>query len=191
MLNSNSCDLNNEVDRYAVLLVRKCLNWNVRSNFKDSFKINEHHLEARNRNILLQIPKVKLGIAKNGFFYMGAKLYNLLLINIKESADEFENRFSSFFILQLKAFNDYKNKCISFIFFVLFKGRMLIAVFVQSDMVILLKYSQRNIQLSSTPLVQSFPSYQLQRFLLSLLPTTVFFVLSATFVHSFAFLFHN
>ena len=59
ILKSKSCDLKNEVDWHAVLLVRKCLNGNVCSNFKDYFKINEHNLGTRNRNILLQIPKVK------------------------------------------------------------------------------------------------------------------------------------
>ena len=75
--------------------MRKCLNENLCSNFKDYFKINEHHLGTRNRNILLQIPKVKLGIAKNGFFFMGAMFCNLFPIDISESADDFENRLNS------------------------------------------------------------------------------------------------
>ena len=78
--------------------MRKCLNGKVCSIFKDYFKINEHHLETRNSNIFLQLPKVKLEIAKNGFFFIGAKLYNLLPTDIKEIAGDFENRLNSFFI---------------------------------------------------------------------------------------------
>ena len=85
-----------EVDTHAILLVRKCLNGRVCSNFKDYFTINEHNVGTRNRYNLLQIPKVKLEIAKNGFFFMGAKLYNLLPIVIRESSDDFENNVNSF-----------------------------------------------------------------------------------------------
>ena len=97
ILKSKLYDLKNEVDRHAILLVRKCLNGKVCSDFKDYFKINEHNLGTRDRNILLQIPKVKLEIAKNGFFFMGAKLYNSLPIDIREITYGFENKVNSFF----------------------------------------------------------------------------------------------
>ena len=48
-------------------------------------------------DIPLQIPKVKLEIAKNELFSMGAKLYNLLYVNTRESADDLENKLTSFF----------------------------------------------------------------------------------------------
>ena len=92
ILKSKSCDLKKEIDRHSILLVRKRLNGNVCSNFKDYFKINEHNVGTRNRNILLQIPKVKFEIAKNGFFFTGAKLYNLLLMVIRENTDDFEKK---------------------------------------------------------------------------------------------------
>ena len=47
--------------------------------------------------ILLQIPKVKLEFAKNGFFFMGARLYNSHPEGIRESADDFENKVNSYF----------------------------------------------------------------------------------------------
>ena len=59
--------------------------------------INEHDVRTRNRNILLHIPKVKLEFAKNGFFFMGARLYNSLPKDIRESADDFENKVNSYF----------------------------------------------------------------------------------------------
>ena len=64
--------------------------------FKDYFKIGKHHFGARNINIFLQIPKVNLEIAKNGFFFMGAELYNLLPIDIRKSASDFENKLDYF-----------------------------------------------------------------------------------------------
>ena len=96
ILKSKTCDLKHEIDKHAILLVRKCLNGIVCTNFQDYFMINEHNVRTRNRNILLQIPKVKLEFAKNGLFFMGARLYNLLPKDIRESADDFENKVNSF-----------------------------------------------------------------------------------------------
>ena len=59
--------------------------------------INEHDVRTRYRNILLQIPKVKLEFAKNGFFFIGARLYNSLPKGIREIAHDFENKVNSYF----------------------------------------------------------------------------------------------
>ncbi len=80
-----------------MLLVRKCLNKKLCTNFHDYFVINEHNARTRNRNILLRIPKVKLEFAKNGFFFMGARLYNSLPRAIRESTDDFEKKVNLFF----------------------------------------------------------------------------------------------
>ena len=53
--------------------------------------------KERNRNILLQIPKVKLDFTKNGLVFMGARLYNSLPKDIRESANDFENKVNSYF----------------------------------------------------------------------------------------------
>ena len=42
-------------------------------------------------------PKVKLDFAKNGFFFMGARLYNSLPKDIRESSNDFENKVNSYF----------------------------------------------------------------------------------------------
>ena len=97
VLKSKTCNLKHEIDKHAILLVRKCLNATVCSNFEDYFMINEQNVRTRNRNILIQIPKVKLEFAKNGCFFMGARLYNSLPKDIRESADDFENKVNSFF----------------------------------------------------------------------------------------------
>ena len=97
ILKSKTCNLKHEIDKHAILLVRKCLNGKVCTNFHDYFIINEHNARTRNRNILLRIPKVKLEFAKNGFFFMGARLYNSLPKAIRESGDDFENKVNIFF----------------------------------------------------------------------------------------------
>ena len=94
ILKSKTCDLKHEIDKRAILLVRKCLNGNLCTSCQDYFMINEHNVRTRNRNILLQILKVELEFAKNGF--MGARLYNLLPKDIRGSADDFENKVNSF-----------------------------------------------------------------------------------------------
>ena len=95
ILKSKTCDLKHKIDKHAILLVRKFLNGNVCTNVQDYFMINEDNVRARNRNILLQIPIVKLEFAKNGFFFTSARLYNSLPKDIRESADDFENKVNS------------------------------------------------------------------------------------------------
>ena len=97
ILKSKTCDLEHEIDKRAIFLVRKCLNGNVCTNFQDCFMINEHNVRTRNRKILLHIPKVKLEFAKNGFFFMGARLYNSLPKDIRGNVDDFEDKVNSYF----------------------------------------------------------------------------------------------
>ena len=86
-----------EIDKHAILLVRKCRNGNVYTNFQDYPMINEHNVRTRNRNILLQIPNIKLDFAKNGYFFMGARIYSSLPKDIRESANDLENEINSYF----------------------------------------------------------------------------------------------
>ena len=85
----DSKDLKNKTSlsvlaQYAILLVRKCINGNVCTNFHSYFMIKEHDVRTRNRNILLQIPKVKLEFAKSSFVFMGARFYNSLPKGIRK-----------------------------------------------------------------------------------------------------------
>ena len=97
MLKTKTTPIKNEIDKHAVLLVRKCLNGKVCEHFRDYFKIHEHRMNTRNNNILMQIPKVKLEFAKNSFFFLGAKLYNSLPKEIREINDGFKNKVKLFF----------------------------------------------------------------------------------------------
>ena len=48
------------IDKYAILLMRKCINENVCAKFQDYFMINNHNVRTRNKNTHSKIPKVKL-----------------------------------------------------------------------------------------------------------------------------------
>ena len=52
---------------------------------------------------------MKLEFAENGFFFMGARLFNSLPKDIRESADDFENKVNSF--LSKFLFNFYLFTC--------------------------------------------------------------------------------
>ena len=68
----------------ACCLVKKCLNKTVCINFNDYFEINNHTVNTRNSRHLLRLPKVKLEVAKQSFYFSGAKVYNELPLNIRE-----------------------------------------------------------------------------------------------------------
>jgi hypothetical protein len=86
--NTKSSSLKNEFQKHAVILVNKCLNEDVCSNFHNYFHLNTHSKNTRNNNILVKVPKVKLEFARNGFFFMGAKLYNALPKHVRESKND-------------------------------------------------------------------------------------------------------
>ena len=68
----------------ALRTVRKCIEGEICSNFKNYFETNKH---ARNTSIngkLLKLPKVILEYLSGSFFYAGAKLYNELPHEVKE-----------------------------------------------------------------------------------------------------------
>ena len=56
---------------------------------------------TRTKDLLLVIPKVKLELARSRFFFMGAKLYNLLPREIRLLESEAD------FMKQVKIFNNF------------------------------------------------------------------------------------
>ena len=88
ILNFNVAPIANELYKHGIKLVRKCAKGKICSNFIEYFQINFHNKRTRNKDLLLKIPKVKLELAKSGFFFMGAKLYNLLPRDIRLSETE-------------------------------------------------------------------------------------------------------
>ena len=51
----------------------------------DHLVIKDHGRETRNRGCLINLPTIKLEYARRGFYFMGAKLYNELPLNIRSA----------------------------------------------------------------------------------------------------------
>ena len=68
----------------ACIIVRKCLDKNICSNFHNYFTINNTPVETRNCGILTKIPKIKLELARHGFYFTGSTIYNSLPRDIRE-----------------------------------------------------------------------------------------------------------
>ena len=74
----------NIIKRQACCLVKKCLLGETNNNtLCNYFEINNHEQNTRNRNALIRLPKVRLEIARNGFFFMGGKIYNTLPVEMR------------------------------------------------------------------------------------------------------------
>jgi len=89
--------IKNQLNKQAVLLVRRCLEQNLCSNFNYYFSLGQHRQNTRNNNILVKLPKVKLEFAKNGFYFMGAKLYNSLPSEIRKNYIDFKKQIKLFY----------------------------------------------------------------------------------------------
>ena len=81
----------NSINGHACLLLRKCLDQHICNNFFNYFTINQTVKVTRNNSTFLTLPKVKLNTARDGFFFMGAKIYNSLPLDIRN-----EENFSTF-----------------------------------------------------------------------------------------------
>ena len=62
--------------KHAVLLVRKCLDRQFCENFQNFFTVRADEQNTRNNGFMLEVSKVKLQVAKPNFQSMGAKIYN-------------------------------------------------------------------------------------------------------------------
>ena len=68
--------------------VRRALDCNIPKALMDHFVIKDHGRETRNRGCMINLPPIKLEYARRGFYFMGAKLYNELPLNIKTAPTE-------------------------------------------------------------------------------------------------------
>ena len=66
--------------KHAVLLVRKYLDRQLCENFQNFFTVRPHEQNTRHNGFMLEVPKVKLQVAKSGFRSMGFNIYNNLPI---------------------------------------------------------------------------------------------------------------
>lgn len=97
MLRTKTTPIMNVLNKQAVLTVRKCLDKTIAPSFQDYFSLRQHRVNTRNNNLLVNLPRVKLELAKGSFYFMGAKLYNSLPKNIRESKSAFKNQVKVFF----------------------------------------------------------------------------------------------
>ena len=59
----------------------------------------QHKVSTRISGKLLKIPKVKLEFARSGFFFMGARIFNSLPMEVRASlADDFRNKVKTHFL---------------------------------------------------------------------------------------------
>ena len=81
----------------ACVTVRKCIDRKICSNFQNYFTIYQTNISTRNNGSLLQVPKIKLELARKGFYFYGATLYNSLPRSIREESnfDGFKQRVST------------------------------------------------------------------------------------------------
>lgn len=97
ILRTKTTPIFNVFQKQAVLFVKKCLDKNSVPIFNDYFLIRQHTANTRNNNISINLPKVKLELAKGSFYFMGAKFYNLLPKNVRESGPAFKEQVKMFF----------------------------------------------------------------------------------------------
>ena len=85
LINSNMNSINSIMEKHTVLLVRKCLDENACKISYKYFEFNHYSKSTRNTDLLLKVPRVKLEMVKDGFFFMRVKYYNSLLLEIRKS----------------------------------------------------------------------------------------------------------
>ena len=84
------------------MLVKKCLEQKIQNpTFEEYFSLISHEKGTRNNNFLLRLPHVMLEIAKQSFYYGGAKLYKALPLDLRsvQSVVQFRKGLKEFFII--------------------------------------------------------------------------------------------
>ena len=62
--------------------------WNLEDiceHFQNYFTLIEHEKETRNNNCTLRLPSIKQEYTRKSFLYMGAKVYNELPLDIRQT----------------------------------------------------------------------------------------------------------
>ena len=72
------------LNRDICMLVKRCLlnEFNL-DTFNNCFEIFDHKMNTRNNNHSIRLPRVKLELARQGFFFAGGILYNSLPLELR------------------------------------------------------------------------------------------------------------
>ena len=79
--------LNKLIKMKSCLVVRKCLDNEICSNFCGYFQANKHDKDTRNKTIFVRLPEVKLEYNRHAYRFAGAKIYNELPVKIRGEKD--------------------------------------------------------------------------------------------------------
>ena len=63
--------------KHACIFVKSCLEGEVIDPFKNYFKLSTHDRNTRNNSKLIILPPIKREYARKGFYFTGAKIFNL------------------------------------------------------------------------------------------------------------------
>lgn len=71
-------------ERHACKFVRKCLDQTICDNFHGYFAKIENSRNTRNNRVSLKLPAVRTEFAKKSSYFMAAKIYNTLPMNVRK-----------------------------------------------------------------------------------------------------------
>ena len=71
----------------ACCLVKKCMLGEASVLLANHFEQNNHGVNTRNQNAFIRLPKIRLEVARRGFFFMGGRLYNMLPVELRTVND--------------------------------------------------------------------------------------------------------
>ena len=82
----------------ACVLVHNILNNDICDALQSHITTHEHIKTTRNNKCLATLPRIKTEYGRKGFYYMGAKLYNDLPINVRtaENKKDFNEKLELF-----------------------------------------------------------------------------------------------
>ena len=92
-MNTEIPDIYQCIKKETCKAVRICLDGKSCENFQNYFDLQKCEIRTRNVGCMVKLPRVKLNVARNSFYFYGAKLYNELPIDIRrcKNFDFFSN----------------------------------------------------------------------------------------------------
>ena len=85
--------------KHACEFVKRTLEGDVPDVLKENFVLKDHGRNTRNNGCSVALPIIKTEYARHGFYFMGAKIFNELPLDIRRATDfkEFEKLLKFYF----------------------------------------------------------------------------------------------